>query len=159
MSEAVKLRVADDATQQTASEQPKQPQQPAKPQAGKPNKVFPTVRISFSKQLDILRAYAAAGRAATLKDVADIVQMAPQTVSLANPFFVDVRLLQRSSEGAGLAASPEVLEYQHAYEWDKDTAAYKLAPVLSKAWFWEALQTRLAFDKLTEDQAITILAE
>jgi len=35
------------------------------------------------------------------------------------------------------------------------TAAQKLAPVLSRAWFAEALLPRLAFGEITEDEAIT----
>lgn len=84
--------------------------------------------------------------------------MAATTISLASPFFIDVRFIQRT-EGAGMTPAPELLEYAHAFEWDKETAASKVAPLLAKTWFWEALQPRLAFDKLTEDQVVTLLAE
>lgn len=130
--------------------------------AGKPNKALPTVRIAFAKQLDLLRAYAAASgptsRMVNLKDVAEIVQMSPTTIPLANPFFVDVRFVQRT-EGQGMTPATELLEYAHAYEWDKETAAYKLAPLLAKTWFWDALLPRLSFQELSEDQAVTLLAE
>jgi hypothetical protein len=151
MSQNIKLRVADDSSN---------PSVDTAKVVGKPNKVLPTVRVSFSKQMDIVRAYAAAGsgKAVTGKDVADIVQMAPTTISLANPFFLDVKFVQKS-EGVGMAPASEVMEYLHAYEWDKETAAHKLSPLLSNAWFWEALQPRLAFEKLSEEQVITVLAE
>lgn len=154
MSQNVKLRVAESESASTSEE----PQ--TKKQLGKPSKVLPTTRISFNKQLDILRGYAAAGngKIATTKDVAEIVDMAATTISLANPFFIDLRFIQKS-EGVGMTPATELMEYLHAYEWDKETAAQKLSPLLSKAWFWEALQPRLAFDKLTEDQTVTILAE
>jgi hypothetical protein len=156
MSEPVKLRVADDTKDTPESKGSKGSQ------GKKPTKSLPTVRVSFAKQLDILRAYAAASggssRIVSLKEVADIVQMAVPTVSLANPFFVDVKFVQRS-EGVGMTPANELLEYAHAYQWDKETAAHKLAPLLSKTWFWEALQPRLNFQELSEDQVVTLLAE
>jgi hypothetical protein len=164
MSQNIKLRVADSL--ESASEQAKNPKGEKKPkktsEAGKPTKALPTVRIAFGKQLDLLRAYAAASgpaaRMVNLKDVAEIVQMSPTTIPLANPFFVDVKFVQRS-EGQGMTPASELLEYAHAYEWDKETAAHKLSPLLTKTWFWEALQPRLAFQELSDDQAVTILAE
>ncbi len=160
MSNSIKLRVADGTKDQPTSDQPAKSEKSE--QKGKPNKPLPTVRVSFTKQMDILRAYAAASggssRIVSLKDVADIVQMAVPTVSLANPFFVDVKFVHRS-EGVGMTPANELLEYAHAYQWDKETAAHKLAPLLSRAWFWEALQPRLAYQELPEDQAVTILDE
>lgn len=156
MSEPVKLRVADETKAAQESNQHKGSQ------GKKPTKPLPTVRVSFMKQMDILRAYAAAAggtsRIVSLKQVADVVQMAVPTVSLANLFFVDVKFVQRS-EGIGMTPATELLEYAHAYQWDKETAAHKLAPLLSKTWFWEALQPRLSFQELSEDQAVTLLAE
>lgn len=159
MSQNVKLRVADDTKDQTTSDQPSKTD---KSQSGKPNKPLPTVRVSFVKQMDLLRAYAAASGGSTkivsLKEVSDIVQMAVPTISLANPFFVDVKFVQRS-EGVGMTPANELIEYAHAYQWDKETAAHKLAPLLTRTWFWEALKPRLAYQELSEDQAVTILAE
>lgn len=161
MSQNVKLRVADDTKDQPTSDQ--QPSKTDKSQqSGKPNKPLPTVRVSFVKQMDLLRAYAAASGGSTkivsLKEVSDIVQMAVPTISLANPFFVDVKFVQRS-EGVGMTPANELIEYAHAYQWDKETAAHKLAPLLTRTWFWEALKPRLAYQELSEDQAVTILAE
>src|SRR5262245_17962206 len=117
MSQNLNLRVAE------ASEFEPQQSQTKKKQSGKPSKVLPTVRISFSKQLDILRGYAAAGngKIATTKDVAEIVQMAATTISMANPFFLDLRFIQKT-EGVGMTPAAELMEYLHAYEWDKETA-------------------------------------
>jgi hypothetical protein len=156
MSERVKLRVADETKTAPEANQPKESQ------GKKPTKALPTVRVSFMKQMDILRAYAAASggvsKIVSLKEVADIVPLAVPTVSLANPFFVDVRFVQRS-EGVGMTPANELLEYAHAYQWDKETAAHKLAPLLSKTWFWVALQPRLDFQELSEDQVVTLLSE
>jgi hypothetical protein len=156
-SQDFKLRVAED---KPATDQPAKPEKTT--DIAKPNKPLPTVRIAFAKQLDILRAYAAASgptsKMVVAKDVADIVQMSASTLPLASPFFVDCKLLYRS-EGQGMTPASELLEYAHAYEWNKETAAHKLAGPLGKMWFWEALQPRLSFQELTDDQAITILAE
>jgi len=160
MSQNIKLRVADGTKDHPASDQSTKTD--TSKEGGKPSKPLPTVRVSFLKQMDILRAYAAASggssKIVSLKGVADLVQMAVPTVSLANPFFVDVRFVQRS-EGVGMTPANELLEYAHAYQWDKETAAHKLAPLLSKTWFWETLQPNLSFQELPEERAVTLLAE
>jgi hypothetical protein len=154
MSSQHNLRVAEDGTT------PEIPKTSSK--GARPTKVLPTRRITFSKQLDILRAYAAASgpgnKLVTLREVSDIVKMASGTVTIANPFFTDAKLLSRT-EGMGLTPSPAVMEFARAFEWNRDTAAHKLAPPLSQMWFTEALLPRLAFGDLSEEEAITILAE
>jgi hypothetical protein len=130
-----KLRVAEE---KSATDQPSKPEKTEKPESPKPTKPLPTVRIAFNKQLDILKAYAAVSgptsKMVVAKDVADIVQMSSATLPLANPFFVDCKLLYRT-EGLGMTPASELLEYAHAYEWNKKTAAHKLAGPLSKMWF------------------------
>ena len=154
MSSQHNLRVADD---DAAPEILK-----TSSKGARPTKVLPTRRITFSKQLDILRAYAAASgpgnKLVTLREVSDIVKMASGTVTIANPFFTDTKLLFRT-EGMGLTPSPAVMEFARAFEWNRETAAHKLAPPLSQMWFTEVLLPRLAFGDLSEDEAITILAE
>src|SRR5579863_6726568 len=70
----------------------------------KPTKTLPTDRINPPKQLDILRAYAAASnngtKPATVNEVAEIVKMAPSTVALVNAFFSSIQVLQRADTGA-----------------------------------------------------------
>src|SRR4051812_41635485 len=79
----------------------------------RPKKTLPTERIAFPKQLDILRAHAVLShdgeKAATNIAVGDFVGMSHGTVSLANPFFVDVGLLVKSN-GSHLP-SKEVIEF------------------------------------------------
>src|SRR5437867_10717172 len=71
-----------------------------KPATERPSKYLPTERITFAKQLDILRAWAAAsgpaGKVATNDDVAEIVRMQPSTVSLANPFLASGGLIVKT---------------------------------------------------------------
>lgn len=131
------------------------------PKRAKPTKTLPSDRISFAKQLDVLRGYVAASAGGTkpcsLSDVAGVVRISPNTISVANPFYASVGLIQRS-EG-GFLPNADVLAFQRAYEWDAETAPQKLAPTLREQWFFEALAPRLSFGSLEEDHAIAILAD
>jgi hypothetical protein len=128
---------------------------------GAQRRTLPTDRIAFSKQLDILRAWAAAsgpgGKSVYNADVAKLVKMAGSTISLANPFFTDVGLLLRVD--GGMVPSPEVSSFNHAYQWNADTAAFKLAPVIERTWFAEALIPSLTMGQIAEGEAIATLSE
>lgn len=127
----------------------------------KPLHPLPTNRIAFPKQLDILRAFGAAseahGRAVTNIEVAAVVEMSPATISLANPFFVDIGLLEKT--GDGFMPSPEVAAMKRAHEWNAESAPYKLAPLLMKSWFGQALMPKLRFRPLPAEEAVHDLAE
>lgn len=129
--------------------------------ASAPTKQLPTGRLQFSKQLDILRAYAAisgpAGKAVTNKEVADVVGMVESTISMNNSFPANIGLLTKT--GSGFIPSQDVLNYLHAYEWNQEIAAQKLAPTLRESWFGELLVTRLSFEQMGESEAIHLLAE
>ena len=136
----------------------------SQPQNGpktRPTKPLPTDRIAFAKQLQILRAYASAsgpsGKAVTNKTVGDIVGMNSSTVSLANSFFVSMGFLLKTD--AGYMPSQEVMSFNLAYDWNKDTAAQKLAPLIEKSWFVETLMPRLRFRQLDENEALSTLAD
>lgn len=128
----------------------------------KPNRALPSDRISVSRQLDILRAYAAASsngtKAGTVTEVSDILKMAGLTIGLAHPFLSSIGLIQRAGTGA-YTVSPEAISFLNAYEWDKETASHRLAPALRNAWFGSALLPRLSFGPMEEKAAIAILAE
>src|SRR5258708_7947305 len=91
----------------------------SKKEKPKPNKTLPTDRISVAKQLDILRAYAAASsngsRAATVGEVSEIVKMASATIQMAHPFLSSINLITRTGTGA-YSVSPEALSFLNAYE-------------------------------------------
>jgi hypothetical protein len=122
---------------------------------------LPTPRITFSKQLDILRAFAAAsgptGKVASNDDVGEIVKMNASTISLANPFLASGGLITKTD--GGYIPCSEVMSFLRAYEWSPDTAAQKLAPVLAKTWFAEELLSKLAFGPMSADEAIQDLAD
>lgn len=127
----------------------------------RPTKPLPTERIAFSRQLDILRAYAAtsgpSGQAVSNDAVAKIVKLNSSTVSLGNSFFVAVGLLQKSD--VGYLPSPDVVEFNRAWAWNADTAAHKLAGLIEKAWFAQALLPKLSFRPLDEEEALSTLAD
>jgi hypothetical protein len=128
---------------------------------GAPTRRLPTPRISFPRQLDLLRAYAAASDGGTKpvdnKDVAQFVGMSKDTVSLANPFFADAGFLTRV-EGGYLPA-PAVLNFARVHQWDAEKAGAELGPLMRRTWFAEALLPRLAFNAMAERDAIIELAK
>ncbi len=122
-------------------------------------RILPTPRIAFAKQLDLLRAYAAASgpsrKVVGNAETAPYVSLSKNTVSLANPFFADIGLVERV--GGGFVPSQEVVNFAQAYEWDADRAAHELAPVLERSWFGEALLPRLGFGALAEKETLRIV--
>jgi len=130
----------------------------ARPLRQRPTKILPTDRINFTKQLDLLRAWAAAsgpgGKAVTNNEIAEMVKMQASTVSLANPFFGSIGLLQKS-EG-GYVPSSDVVAYQRAAEYS-ESPSHKLAPAMRESWFGAALLPKLSFRPLTENESLAIL--
>ncbi len=127
----------------------------------RPTQTLPTDRIAFSKQMDLLRVYAAASGATrkvvTLSEIESVIKMKASTVSLANPFFTDTGLIQRAEKG--FIPSDAVLNFNRAFQWNPETAAYKLAPIIQTTWFWNRLGTTLGFRSMSEDEAINVLAD
>jgi hypothetical protein len=126
-----------------------------------PTQPLPTDRIHFDNQLKFLQAYASASnqgsKPVTNEDVALAVSMKASTVSLANNFFVKIGFLQRS--GREYLPAKEVLDYKLALEWDSPTAAHKLAPIVERSWFGQALKPMLDLRSMEESEAISILAQ
>ncbi|MGA2193925.1 MAG: hypothetical protein ABSH40_01550 [Bryobacteraceae bacterium] len=127
----------------------------------KPTEILPTTRIAFSKQLDILRAYAAifsaTNRIVANKDVADRLNIQASTISLSNPFMVSVGLLLKA--GGSFTPTENVMAFLRAYEWNPEAAAQKLAPTLRETWFHKVIAPLVAYSPISEDEAIQKLAE
>lgn len=134
---------------------------PSKSPKVKPNKALPTDRLSFDKQLAVLRAYAAASgiskNAVSNADVEKISGISTSSISICNPFFNDAGLIVR--EGMKQRPTQAVFDYSHSYQWESDKAAQKLASTLELTWFAHALLPKLSFRQLLKDEAITIFAE
>jgi hypothetical protein len=147
------------------SAEPRSNKQPPK-QRERATQVMPCIRIALTKQLDILRGYAAASgpgaNHVTIREVAKIAKVADSSVSLTTPFFIAVGLLmklEQKGEAWKYVPSQEVINFAKAYEWNRDTATFKLAPAFSESWAGKALSKRLSFAPLTEAEAIAELAE
>jgi hypothetical protein len=129
--------------------------------ASRPIKFLPSERITFTRQLDILRGWAAASgplrKVVSNNEVAKIVDIQPSTVSLNNAFYSSIGLLTKA-EG-GYMPAEEVTAFLRAYDWNKDTAAQKLAPVLSRAWFYDALASKLEFGPRSEVDCLQDLGD
>jgi len=127
----------------------------------KPSKILPTDRIAFDRQLDILRAYAAASGpsciAVTNKDVASIVRMASSTVGYTNTFFVENGFLTKLDNG--FVPVEEVFAFSRAYEWNPETATHRLAPIVMRSWFGQVILPRVSFDAIPVGEAIQVLAD
>jgi hypothetical protein len=126
----------------------------------KPKKTLPTSRIAVTKQLDILRGYVHAsgqeGKPVKLNDLASIMGMHPNTVTLANPFLSDVGMIARG-EGGYIPAT-DVIAYTSAYDWNPEKAAIKLAPTIELTWFAKLLMPKLRMRPMDESEAISELA-
>jgi hypothetical protein len=140
---------------------PPGPLDPASSKKLKPKKYLPTNRVNFSNQLDILRAYAVASqngsKAVANSDIAGMVKLNSDTVSLCNSFFVDSGFLLKG-EG-GYIPSGEVQAYARTYQFDPERASQKLAPLLERTWFGQAILPKVDFRSLDEAEALTILAD
>ena len=152
----------NDTPSSSPPDEPRITELPAPSQAPRhrPTHPLPTNRVAYTKQLAILRGYAAASgperNPVDLATLGDLVEMASTTVSLMNSFFVDVGLIERV--GTGYAPVPEVLNFARVFRWDPENAGPELAPVIRSTWFSEALLPRLTMGPLDEDRALTVLA-
>lgn len=121
------------------------PTQPPK-QRAKPNYVLPSDRITVEKQLTLLRGFAAVSghskRPVKLSEVAEISKVSPNTISYANGFFLEVGLLQKSD--SGFIPAEEVATFALAYEWNPNTAAHKLAPIIMRSWIGQRVIPKLS---------------
>jgi hypothetical protein len=137
------------------------PESPTKPDRPRLARRLPPTRLSFDTQLEVLRAYGAASgaehKAVSNAEVAAVVRLNPDSVSLCNPFWIDVQLLTR--DGNKQQPMQAVYEYLQAYQWHPESAATRLGAVLSDAWFAKALLPRLTFKSLSKIEAIRLLAD
>ncbi|NQV82089.1 MAG: hypothetical protein HQ495_16140 [Alphaproteobacteria bacterium] len=126
-----------------------------------PTKPLPSSRAKIESQVGYLRAFGAKGgpscNVVAVPEVATMVGVHASTVSGCNAFFSDCGFIEKS--GRGYKPAIELYEYNRAWQWDPNTAAHKLAPVVRQTWFWKALSDRLSFKCLTDAQAIEALAD
>ena len=151
----------------TDNYQPGQAPAPQTPQAATdkgrlaPTKKLPSNRITFPKQLDLLRAYGAESmggtRPANFESVAKLVAMAPTTIGLMNTFLVENGFIERN--GMDVMPSQPVVDFARAYSWAPQKAGTKLAPLVRRSWFGQRLLALLAYRPMGTEEAVRALAE
>ena len=125
----------------------------------RPRKYLPTARISPKKQLQLIRSYgliyAQKAQPITNKEAGETAGLTESTAALLNAFFVETGLLAK--QGQAFVPSEDVVAFAHAF--DPETAAEKLAPLLSQTWFATALLPRLRLSQRDQKEALGVLAE
>ena len=128
----------------------------------KTTRPLPTARVKFDKQIRCVLSYGflsdGGSKAVQIDDVGKAAELNASTVSLCNPFFVDVGFLTKSGRGS-FTPSNEVLEMVRAHEWGSVAAPEKLAPLLRHSWAGTCLGPRLRMGPIDVDEAITMLAD
>jgi len=131
------------------------------PTTMRPKKPLPAKKLSTAKQFDCLRSIAVASteerKPITIQQVADILNMHPNTVSICNPFFDDIGLIEK--QGHKFVPSAEVIEFNKKYQWTQEEAGHKLAPIIKNTWFASPLLQRLAIRSMGKDEVISLFAE
>ena len=134
---------------------------PTQPTLRRPKKALPARKLSSQKQFEVLRGFAiASGHArnsVVINDVAGILEIHSNSVSVCNAFFNEIGLVEK--QGHKFLPSAEVFEYSNAEQWNPDTSGAKLQPILRNSWFADALIPRLQMRTIQEDDAIVLLAE
>ena len=146
---------------------PNQEPDAAASDASTPNKrttlsqILPTNRLTFQKQVDIIRAYGAAYDAGKgpvgIEDITGYVNMAASTVSQTNAFLTDVGLVRK--DGRRFVPSPEVQAMNRLYDVSRDKAHAKLSPLFEKTWFGAIVMPKLKFRPMPEEDMVHELFE
>jgi hypothetical protein len=123
--------------------------------------VLPTGRLTFQKQVEIIRAYGAAydalKGAVGIEDITGYVKMAASTVSQSNAFLAEVGLVRK--DGRRFIPASEVVAMNRLYELSRDKAYAKLAPLFEKAWFGMLVIPKLKFRPMSEEDMVHELFE
>jgi hypothetical protein len=125
-------------------------------------KVLPTDRLSFEKQKELLRAFAAeytanGGQPVTNEKAGEIIGLSGSTISQTNGFFTDVGIVTRAEQG-GFIPGTEVIEYNNACQWDESEARTKLRPLFERTWFYRCLVPRLHLSSQSKTICLSVLA-
>jgi len=124
-------------------------------------KALPTDRLSYEKQLLVLRCFAIGASGDSSKPVqngelAKLSSVGTASVGLNNTFFADAGLITKI--GLGYVPSAEVVSYERAYQFNQETAGQKLAPALRRSWAGVALVPKLGARPMGEEEALGELA-
>lgn len=123
--------------------------------------VIPTNRLTLPKQVEIIRAYAAAYDATKgpvgIEEITRFVGMAASTVSQTNAFLTDIGLVRK--DGRRFVPSAEVQAMNRLYDVSRDKALAKMAPLFEKSWFGAVVIPKLKFRPMPEEDLVHELFE
>lgn len=125
------------------------------------SKVLPSGRLTFPKQVEIIRAYGAAydteKAAVGIESIASLVQMAASTVSQSNAFLTEMGLVRK--DGRRFIPAAEVMAMNRLFELSKEKAYAKLAPLFEKSWFGQLVIPKVRFRPPPEEDIVHELFE
>ena len=132
-----------------------------KTETAKPKKSLPAKKIKTNKQFELLRAFAIAStndmNLVTIGGVAKIAGIHQNSISICNPFFNEIGLIEK--QGKKFKPSKELIDLKDSYQWDPENAGNKIAPIIKKAWFAKTILQKLSMGSFPETEALRLLAE
>lgn len=118
-------------------------------QRSRAERPLPTDRLSFEKQIDVLRAIARLSgrerRAVTAEQLSEAMGMKGNTAGLSNRFFVESNLVEFIGRGS-YTASGALLDYHRHLSVDPQDlvgAVRCLVPAIQQSWYWQVIEPML----------------
>jgi len=127
----------------------------------KPEYALPTDRLSFQKQLEVLKAFAVGSQNATqpvgAKKLASLTHIGYATAPLNNIFYFETGLITRAKKGLYLP-TPPTLEFARRVSFSTANAGEALTTTFENTWFYKAVVERLAMGSATKPTIVEALA-
>jgi len=127
----------------------------------KPSVALPTDRLSFQKQLEVLKAFAVGSQSGSqpvdAKKLASLTHIGEATAPLNNIFFLETGLITRAKKGLYLPTAA-TLEFARRVSFAAANAGDALTATFESTWFFKAVVERLAMGNATRPMMIEALA-
>jgi hypothetical protein len=128
-------------------------------------KSLPTDRLSFDKQVEVLRSIArfsgGGKRPVTAEDLSASIGLRGNTGGLSNKFFLDCGWVERVGRGS-YAATDDLLEYHRHLNVDEEDAAgarARLIGPVKASWFWQVVGPLVEGGAVREKMALHALSK
>lgn len=129
--------------------------------AQKPTRALPTPRMSFPKQLEVLRAFAVAAgqtnKPVNNTELANLTKLNVSSASYNNVFFAESGFITKI--GNGYVPATEVASFARTWAFDPAKAAHKLAPLMRRTWYGDVVLRELAMRPRPENDLISELGD
>lgn len=127
----------------------------------KPTKKLPYRKFSSANQFKLLQAIGTLSntelKPLMVKDIAEVAEAHPNTVSACNPFFIDIGLLTKT--GHQFSPDISVVHYADRLKWEDPDAGRKFAGLMDVTWFATCLRPRMQMKALTNKEAVAFLSD